>query len=151
MIEDDELQNRLDGLMERYSEHNEDAVDGCWDWFVVGGRWGGSWILKDGEDGGPIATEPSTFGMRTCDRTDCGRMHTDCARLGQLEAESLKTPYSWIEQGGTWRTKWLGREASGSDDTKDWEIDDETWSKEWFELIQHLHEDTWMILIDCHQ
>jgi hypothetical protein len=150
MIPESEVEARLNEAMDRYYYDNDEGNDGQWDWFVVGGRWGGSWILKEGGVDGPLETQASTFGLRRCEDESCHREHTDCARLVWLEFESLQSPYSWIDLGGVWRTKWLGPEGSGSQEAKDWEIPDETWTKEWLAFIQDCPPDTWFVLVDVH-
>jgi hypothetical protein len=149
-ITEDGVEMCLEIQMNRYYYDNTEGNDGEWDWFVVGGRWGGSWILKEGGVNGPLMTEAASYGMRDCGDEHCTRQHTDCARLSELESESIHTPYSWLDLMGEWNTKWLGPEKSGSQEVKDWEIDDATWTERWLSVIQQLPADTWMILVDCH-
>jgi hypothetical protein len=144
------VQQALDEAMEPFSEHDDENEQMHWDWFVVGGRWGGSWILKPGAPDGPLSTDPSTFGMRSCDKEGCDRIHTDCARLGNLEPESLHPPYSYLGISGDWHTKWLGPDGSGTQEVAKWEIDDEVWSKQWLTFVQNQAESTWFVLVDYH-
>lgn len=145
--DNDTLREHLGVAMDRYYYDNPDAVSGEWDWMVVGGRWGGSWVLREGGRDGPISTEAHSMG--SVEHSD-GRKHTDCARLRELEFESLSSPYSWIDLAGDWHTKWLGPEKSGTQEVSKWEIADEEWNRRWMTLLQTIPEDTWLVLTDYH-
>jgi hypothetical protein len=119
-----------------------------WDWFVVGGRWGNYWTLKPGALPGPLDTEaPAIGGVRT---PDDERRHADCARLEDIEAESLVAPYSWVDQWGAWHSKWLGPDGSGSQNTKDWEYPDDVHTEAYMIWIETLPKNTWLVNVDCH-
>lgn len=144
------LREHVEAAMSRYSEHDEDAVSGEWDWFSVGGRWGYAWVLREGGENGPLSTDGHSFGMNDDPGKEDGRVHTDCARLSELEYESLTAPYSWLTPDGVWHTRWLGPEGSGSDDVKDWEVSAEEVEKQWLATIKALPSSTWMVHVDCH-
>lgn len=142
------VESRYRAAMEPYDEAN-DSDGGRWDWHVVGGRWGNTWVLRTNGVDGPLATESHSGGLRP-PREDSDRRHTDCARLRDLELESLSTPYSWIDLDGIWHTKWLGREKSGSDDYKAWEIAVDVWEKRWLQTVTATPADAWLVHVDYH-
>lgn len=122
--------------------------DDEWDWYVIGGRWANCWTLKPDAARGPLETEPPAFGgIRV---PDDDRVHSDCARLCDIEAESLVTPYSWVDLQGNWHSKWLGPDGSGSQNVKDWEHDDSIHQEAYMIWIQSLLKNTWLVNVDCH-
>ena len=126
---------------------------GYWDWFVVGGRWGGSWVLKEGATNGPIATENHALGRSP--EADADR-RTDNARLRDLEAESLVPTYAYVDLDGGWTHRWVGptREEAVSGtfpkDTSHWEVGAEGFAASFLKFIQDLPADTWLVQIDYH-
>lgn len=118
---------------------------GEWDWWVVGGRWGSGWTLRQGAPNGPLITDPSTFGYS--ERKD--PLATDCARWRDLMPESVRCPYSWLDLDGEWHTKWLGPGRSGSQEVTDWERGDE-FDTEFMKFLADLPSDAWLINIDYH-
>jgi hypothetical protein len=147
-ITDEDVQYALDAEMDRYSEYNEDAVSGEWDWYVVGGRWGSEWTLRPGAPNGPLATEPSTFGYRE-ERMERNGRATDCARWQHLMPESVSVPYCWLDLDGRWYSMWLGPELSGSQDVKDWERGPEH-GEGFMKFLATLPPDTWLVNVDIH-
>ncbi len=122
VLDDKDIERALSNALHPHYEHE-------WDWYCVGGRWGNYWTLKPDAPNSPLLTEaPAIGGIR---EKDDGRRHTDCARLEDIERESLATPYSWLDTWGQWHTKWLGPERSGSNDVKDWEYLDELHTEEY--------------------
>lgn len=57
-----------------------------WDWWVIGGRWGGAWPLKPGAKG--ALGEPSTFDVVMGDKRDHKRV--DQARKGDIDFETMR-------------------------------------------------------------
>lgn len=121
--------------------------DARWDWWVVGGRWGSEWTLREGAPDGPLTTEPSSFGYS--DRRDENPLATDCARWRDLIPESITPPYSWLDLDGEWHTKWLGSDGSGSQNVKDWTRGEE-FGTEFMKFLTDLPPDAWLIHLDYH-
>jgi hypothetical protein len=150
----DDLYMTLDAALEPFSEHDEDNVEMHWDWWVVGGRWGGYWVLKEYALDGPLKTQDSAFGPS--DRANTER-RTDCARLGDLEPESLMAPYSWLDLDGVWHTRWLGPEhprarklPDGKPDYESWEVPSAEFEAEYLAALANSSPTMWMVLIDYH-
>lgn len=116
-----------------------------WDWWVVGGRWGGFWIVKEGTDAFDIGmdTQASAFGMAA---NSGSTNHVDAARLRAIEPESLRPTFAFIDLDGDWNESgkmlWFGV----SKDNKD-EAD---WASEYADWIRSLPADTWLINCDLH-
>src|SRR4051812_7759740 len=60
-LPDDEsvLQYELERALDPF---NPEGKSPEWDWWLIGGRWGGAWVLREGAANGPLATEPGVFG-----------------------------------------------------------------------------------------
>jgi hypothetical protein len=119
--------------------------DGHWDWWVVGGRWGGHWVLKDSAlvEDFLRETEPSAFGMT---ETALELDRSDCARLRAICPESLHPAYAFVDLNGNWNETghicWFGI-ATG-------EKSAEEWADEYLRWIASLPDDTWLVNCDLH-
>jgi hypothetical protein len=126
--------------------------DGQWDWWVVGGRWGGAWHLRGGAKGGPLDTEDSAFGPSE----RAGEpLRTDNARWRDIVPESVAPTYAWLDLDGEWHTKWVGpsREQvlSGNyRDTEGWTVPEGVHIPEFMKFLAGLPGDTWLVNIDFH-
>lgn len=120
---------------------------GEWDWWVVGGRWGSGWTLREGAPDGPLDTEPSSFGYT--ERADSNPRATDCARWCDLMPESVEPPYTWLDLDGQWHTNWLGPNGSGSSDPAQWERGKEH-ETEFMKFLANLPPATWLVHCDYH-
>ena len=125
--------------------------NGHFDWWVIGGRWGGAWHLK-GEDG-PLHTEDHAFGRE--ERADePGR--TDNARWRDIVPESVTPTYAWLDLAGEWHDKWVGptrEEAIGTIDysnTAHWHVPEEEHVTGFMKFLADLPGDTWLIMVDYH-
>jgi hypothetical protein len=143
----------LDVAMEPYNECREtsDGSFGYWDWWVVGGRWGGYFQRKNGADL-PLGTEDHSMGR--LERADEPN-RTDCARIRDIESESITAPYSWLdgfEPGGTWVTRWRGPDhpLAQKDVIETWEVPADEHEARYFGWVQSLPPDTWLVNVDYH-
>jgi hypothetical protein len=122
-----------------YSTYNPESQ---WDWWVIGGRWAGEWVLKPGADRA-LESEASAFGF-TDESQDPRR--TDAARKSQIEAESITPSFAFIDLDGEWREKghlgWFGM-VSG-------ETDDGEWERTYTAWLLSLPADTWLVKVDAH-
>jgi hypothetical protein len=146
-LHEDQVSDALEWAMMQFHEENDEAISGEWDWYVVGGRWGSEWTLRDGAPTGPLGTEPSTFGFTK--KHEENPRATDCARWQHIVPESVKVPYSWLDLSLRWHTKWLGPDASGSNDTKDWERGSDH-DEEFMKFLAYLPVNTWLVHVDFH-
>lgn len=130
---------------ETYSEYNPKSE---WDWYVVGGRWGCFWTLKEGldptdKDIVPIKTHEPWGGAT--DRSNDPR-NIDCARKENIAAESHVSTYAYVDLEGEWISQgkmgWFGM-SSGDKAQEDWDT-------QYFEWIKELPSDTWLVLVDAH-
>lgn len=115
--------------------------NGEWDWWVIGGRWGGNWILKIGGESG-LPTENHAFG-RTDSADDDQR--TDCARVRDIQPKSLRS-YAYLTLDGQWHSRWLGP-GNGRDE---YEIPPEEFAAEYLRWIAALPGETWLVNVDFH-
>ncbi len=116
--------------------------DGMWDWWVIGGRFAGEWVLKPGA-ARALESEASAFGY-TEEIMDARR--ADAARKGQIEPESVAPSYAYLDLDGKWhapgRVLWFGQ-------SKD-ELDGREWAAEFTRWFKSLPEDVWVVRIDAH-
>ena len=145
-VEPDNLRSELELRMSRYGDdQSDDEVLPEWDWWVVGGRWGGEWRLKPGCVSG-LPSEPSSFGFPD-EVAEAGA--TDCARVGDLVAESIDYVYSYLDLDCVWHTKWLGPEGSGSTVIGDWERGPE-FEEQFLKFLASLDPSAWLVHVDYH-
>ena len=128
---------------EVYSERNPQSK---WDWWVVGGRWGGMWRFKEPVDYPHLGTEASTFGMNE----DAAKaLATDCGRVSDIAPETFDSTWGYIDLEGQWHEKgqmgWFG--LSDADETDNGE---KRWKKQYLDWIASLPKDAWVVNIDCH-
>jgi len=119
-----------------------------WDWYSVGGRWGGMWTLKEGiapETYPGLGTHMSILGGPT-DRMKETARNVDCARVQDIAPESHRSTFAYVDLEGEWIEKgemgWWGMTANEKA-----EVD---WDKQYFEWLKSLPRDTWLINCDCH-
>jgi hypothetical protein len=144
----DALEIRLEPFnVEPFNESTtEDENMARWDWWVVGGHWGGTWRLREPISYETIATEESAFGMTPDARLP---LATDCARVGDIAAESIGTPFAYVDAAG----KWHGRGTMGwfgDNDADPSEAAKAAWRKQYIDWITSLDKRTWLINVDCH-
>ena len=129
---------------EVYSTYNPKSE---WDWFSIGGRWGGRWTLKDHLDPSTypgMGTQPSAFGMS--ERAEEDARNTDCARAQDIVPESHNSSYAYVDLEGEWISRGkMGWWGMSSDDKAE-----EAWDKQYFEWLKSLPQDTWLVNVDCH-
>lgn len=134
------------------SEPDEDGdtywfnPDAKWDWWVVGGRWGGHWKLRETalvDDFVNDATEPSAFGFTEVS-TEIDQV--DCARVRAIASEGITAAYSFLDLEGNWNEMghvcWFGMATN--------ETSQEEWSETYLRWIASLAEDTWLVNCDLH-
>lgn len=137
-------------LME--SEPDEDGEtywfnpDARWDWWVVGGRWGGHWTLKETAliaDFVKDETESSAFGFADAVKE---LYRTDCARVRALAPEGIQVAYSFLDLDGNWNEQghvcWFGLATN--------ETSEEEWSDTYLRWIASMPDDTWLVNCDLH-
>lgn len=74
----------VETLMDPYSEHDVDARDPQWDWWVIGGRWSGSLLTAEA---GRVVTDPP-YGLTLRD-VGAGRW-CDQVRRGCLDLDGMR-------------------------------------------------------------
>jgi hypothetical protein len=165
---------------------------GCgeWDWWVVGGRWRGSFTLtpdalsrrQAGTLSIPIDTDfhiggfpevqikyydladrlGSMFSVTTAepDREPLPPHQIDCARLGDIEPESLAVPFYWLDLDGrlhdldyvpATNVSELRRPIESRLPLSDLEHRQEVNSRRFREWIEALPSDTWLVNVDVHR
>lgn len=131
---------------------NDDGVYGRitnpnaqWDWWVIGGRWTGFFILKDGTKG-----RSGLPGLMTPANTDNNR--ADVACVSDIDWQSMKEDkdgaltYAFIDQSGKWNQRaemgWWGV----SDPTKG----TDNYDSLWWDFIKSLKSNQKLYMVDCH-
>ena len=140
------LHQAVSAAIQPFSEHTSE--DGQWDWWVVGGRWGGYFVLKDHNSEIGYETEPHVGGYRQ--RPDDGRSRADAARIKDIQPESLTPSNSYIDAERQWQTidRWVWDRET---ETGEWiETPDDVWNKQYLSWIQSLDPDMWLVNVDCH-
>lgn len=124
------------------STYNQDSQ---WDWYVIGGRWGGYWELKPemALQAARDLTQPSSFGYS--DQAEEPN-RTDVARVQAICPESMKPTFAVIGLDGTWsergRIGWFGTSRD--------EKEEPVWEAEYLTWVASLPADTWLVLVDAH-
>ncbi|AWN05071.1 hypothetical protein SEA_EASLEY_46 [Gordonia phage Easley] len=125
---------------EVYSTYNPKSQ---WDWWTVGGRWGGMWQLREPSAELSALTEGSAFGLSENARKD-GR--TDVARIEQLVPESIEPTFALVDLDGEWHERgsmgWFGMVSD--------EKDSDDWNANYTRAISEMPKDTWLVNVDCH-
>lgn len=75
----------IETLMEPYCEHDEEAPDPTWDWWIIGGRWAGSLLATDAS--GMSVTNPPYGDILT---NAAPGQPCDQVRRGSLDIEGLR-------------------------------------------------------------
>lgn len=81
----------VEALMDPYSEHDPEAVEQTWDWWVIGGRWSGHLLAREGTQA-VVCTDPP-YGQilqqvapnRACDQVRRGDLDLDALRARAVE------------------------------------------------------------------
>lgn len=119
--------------------------DGHWDYYLIGGRWAGAYVLRPGAEAGPLHSEDGVDDPR----------RTDCARWRDIMPESVVPTYSWVDLDGEWHTRWIGptREEAVGDRPSDyshWEVPEQESAAQFMRFLRDLPRDTWIVNIDVH-
>lgn len=127
--------------------------DGHWDYWRIGGRWQGEWVLKPGAEAGPLQADGDKWDAPP--PPDHDRPTTDSGRKNAIEPESIRATYSWLDLDGVWTTKWIGpsaEEANSHDysNTSHWEVDEKLHDAAFFTFLANLPANTWLVHIDYH-
>ena len=131
-------------VVNRYSEAylvystEEGTEPGCgeWDEWCIAGRWHGSLTLTPDA---AVRRSLGTLGLpreAECDCATQGINKTDCARLQDLDLDSLDAPIYWIGIDGR-----LHEEADVGTEA----------NIRFLQWIQSLSPDTWLIVVDVHR
>ncbi|MDA0251784.1 MAG: hypothetical protein O2892_10750 [Actinomycetota bacterium] len=116
--------------------------EGRWDWWVIGGRWAGQWVLKPGATRA-LAPQRSAFGF-TEESKDPRR--TDAARKAEIEPTSIAPSYAYIGLDGQWHQQGhMGWFATAAD-----QLSAQAWAQTYTEWMQSLPADTWLVKVDAH-
>ncbi|MDF3280862.1 hypothetical protein [Gordonia sp. N1V] len=125
---------------EVYSTYNPKSQ---WDWWTIGGRWGGMWQLKEHDAALVTQTRPSAFGMA---EKSLQPYRADVARIEQIVPESMTPTFALVDLGGEWHESakmgWFGM----SSDKKD----PDEWNVAYANAITAMPRDTWLVNVDCH-
>lgn len=120
--EDEARYYRMDGMVDEngglLSKYNPKSK---WDWWVIGGRWFGDIVTKDGQK-------------------------VDEATIGEIDKEKTQVPFAFITPEGEWfeRGK-MGWWACVTD-----EIDKDEWETQYHSYLKTLSDDIAITLVDCH-
>jgi hypothetical protein len=119
--------------------------DSQWDWYVIGGRWGGYWTVKTDhpEDVDRSHTEPSAFGYTE----EAGQpSRADVARVRAIMPESLRPTRAFVDLDGEWSERgqvlWFGMSKNDKEPG--------VWDDEYLRWAASLPADTWLVLVDAH-
>lgn len=144
---------------EVYSERNPDAK---WDWYVIGGRWAGYWIVHPKGDEAAALSAPAwqgrMFPLSGADLEYAQRMdaragtRVDVARKMDIDFENpdingghLET-FAFLDSDGEWHEKgdmgWFG--ISHGDKEQD------VWNEEYRALVAKESDNAWFVLVDFH-
>lgn len=130
---------QLDPTGNVWSTYNQ---NGHWDWWVIGGRWAGQWVLTPGATRA-LEPEGSAFGF-TEESHDPRR--TDAARKSEIEPESIGPSYAYIDLNRGWhqqgRAGWFGTTAQ--------EMSEQAWAQTYTDWLQSLPDNTWLVKVDAH-
>lgn len=166
---------------------------GEWDWWVVGGRWSGMFSLSadayrrrragtldlpiDGDfDLGGFPDRQISYydatariGSALSVETPSGTRElvsphqTDCARLRDIEPDSVSVPFYWIELDGRLHDLWfdphrapleisdIRRALDSGTPLLDYDRLEEINTRRFHEWFQTLPADTWLINVDAHR
>lgn len=101
-----------------YSTYNSNSK---WDWYVVGGRWDGGIVKKDGE-------------------------RVNQAFLSEIDWEKTLPPFAFITPNGAWRERgkmgWWGMVSN--------EKEQDSWENEFKNAVKSIKDDVIVTLVDCH-
>lgn len=111
--------------------------DSQWDWYVIGGRWTGGLALKPGASGdlgrpGVFNNEPEEGGC-------------DVALVKDIDWEKTRPTFAVLHDG-----KWYERGEMGWFGAVSGEKSQDTWDKEWHNLVDLLDPEDEVTLVDCH-
>lgn len=128
---------------EVYSEYNPQSQ---WDWYVVGGRWGGYWKVHEKATATKGMTEASAFGMAE-GAADPARV--DVARKFDIdfdEPDLYPATFAMLDSEGTWHEKgsmgWFGMSSGDKDE--------DVWQAEYRRLVEAESDNAWFVLVDAH-
>lgn len=76
----------IDKQLAPYDENKDGTENAKWDWWMMGGRWGGYFTLKPGKHG--RLGQPSTFDRIEGDSRDHSKV--DQARKGDIDFEAMR-------------------------------------------------------------
>ncbi len=78
--------NDIERQLAPFDENKDGVLEAKWDWYVIGGRWGGYFTLKPGKVG--RLGEPSTFDKVDGDKRDHSKV--DQARKGDIDFKAMQ-------------------------------------------------------------
>ena len=118
------LKKNEDGVWCEYSTYNPDSK---WDWYSVGGRWGGFLHYKD---------------------ADPGFVETNEAYIHELDMDYLleHVPFCFVTEDGEWREKGeMGWWCSVSN-----EKPEDSWKQQFIDYVKSLDESCLVTVVDFH-
>lgn len=142
---------------EIYSTRNPDAK---WDWYVIGGRWSGYWIVHP--DGGEAkdlsapAWRDRPFGLGDADREYVQKMEArsgvrvDVARKMDIDFDNPD-----INNGHLETFAFLDSSAQWHEKAERWSEDPDgavqaAWKARYLDLIAAEAENAWLVMVDYH-
>ena len=164
----------LDDYMYHYCGYRKDETtnkygywenpNAQWDWYEVGGRWGGLLIDKDGEKCDISQLKNIDWeAMRAINAKDAERIwdsnpqgieryfadiNEDDTRESYVARQSEFTTYAVIDENGDWFSKGkmglFGISSETSEESKWWDLG----FNEAF--IKNANEDLYLVIVDCH-
>lgn len=115
--------------------------EGKWDWWVIGGRWSGYWVVRVEAWAEVLGAE-----MHTDNWNGVEPVRTDMARLKVIAPESLEPGFALLDLDGVWHERGeMGWLASVSHD-----VGDAAWRATYRSVLAALPPDTWLVNVDCH-
>ena len=119
--------------------------DSKWDWWVIGGRWGGYWTLKGAVDSDDVLVEATHA---------CLKNRTDAGRVRAIAPESMKPTYAFVDLGLTRELptagRWNERGSMGWFGCSSGDKPEEAWEQEYLRWVTSLPADAWLALVDAH-
>ncbi len=103
-----------------------------WNWWVVGSRWAGEWLLNP---------EARRIPEKQSAASSAGESrHTEAARKGEIESDSITASHAYIDLDGQWhhqgRNGWFVNRAA-------------SWAKDFRSWLQSLPSDVWLVKVDA--
>lgn len=134
-----------------------------WDWYVVGGRWGGMLLDKQGNridacklkdiDWKAMYEEAKKEAEERWDNSEgihrfFAGIHRDDTRESYIKRQSEFSTYAVITPDGEWHSQgsmgWFGVSSETEDEAKEWNL------SFYDRFIKEADQDLFLVIVDCH-